>query len=549
MGSKLLAMVGLAAVGAALITPAGGAGAASTAAPQVFPSVQVTTDDGPGRAYNQPQMLIDPKDPNILVIAGGNYNGGNCGVWVSRDRGATWAASKASARPPQYTTCVRSDLGPFLGATFAGDGSLVVVSAADNLGGQQDVNDLYAAHSTDLGDTWDFTIIHKGDPNHSFTTDDGSAKVGGEHYSLVTAAADPTDPRYVYGAARVGQADRTPPYGLFGKIPLRSVVATSSDGGKTWGPPVDIMADVPQSQIFGAFIPEVTVGRDGAVYAITREKAPPADPAKPFGPSSPPGGPGAGGRKFVSVSTDHGKTWKTTMADDSAVHCGGCDWPPAGKADPNNGNLYMVFGQSGATSGTPTNVFFKSSTDGGKTWSDLLQLNDDKDATVDHWYPGISVAPNGRIDVAWIDFRSSLAFNATTTLKTENYWDLYYTYSTDGGKTWAKNMRISDRSMAKNEGYTVNDNYGLMGPAGVASTDEAAYFSWSDSRRGTVQAPVEDYYFTTARFVAPKTASTSRGASFAAGVATGILVAGVVLLLGVLAVRSRRPAAGTGEVG
>jgi Neuraminidase (sialidase) len=209
----------------------------------------------------------------------------------------------------------------------------------------------------------------------------------------------------------------------------------------------------------------------------------------------------------------------------------------------------MVFGQSGATSGTPTNVFFKSSTDGGKTWSDLLQLNDDKDATVDHWYPGISVAPNGRIDVAWIDFRSSLAFNATTTLKTENYWDLYYTYSTDGGKTWAKNMRISDRSMAKNEGYTVNDNYGLMGPAGVASTDEAAYFSWSDSRRGTVQAPVEDYYFTTARFVAPKTASTSRGASFAAGVATGILVAGVVLLLGVLAVRSRRPAAGTGEVG
>src|SRR6476661_4884059 len=82
-----------------------------------------------------------------------------------RDRGATWAASKASARPPQYATCVRSDLGPFLGATFAGDGSLVIVSAADNLGGQQDVNDLYAAHSTDLGDTWDFTIIHKGDPN------------------------------------------------------------------------------------------------------------------------------------------------------------------------------------------------------------------------------------------------------------------------------------------------------------------------------------------------------------------------------------------------
>ena len=56
-----------------------------------------------------------------------------------------------------------------------------------------------------------------------------------------------------------------------------------------------------------------------------------------------------------------------------------------------------------------------------------------------------------------------------------------------------------------------------------------------------MQAPVEDYYFTSARFVAAKTASTSRASSFAAGTATGILAAGVVLLIGVLVVRSRRP--------
>jgi len=535
---KLSLSVAAAALGLSFLTPA--AGAASVKTPGVFPSVQVTTDDAPGRAYNQPQMLVDPKDPNILVVAGGNYNGGSCGVWVSRDGGRTWSAGKGLARPPQYATCVRSDLGPFLGATFAADGSLVIVSAADNYGGQQDVNDLYAARSTDLGDTWQFTVIHKGETDHKYTTDDGSTEVGGEHYGLVAATADPNDARYVYGAARVGHASRGAPFGLFGKVPLRSVVATSSDGGKTFGPPVDVMADVPQSQIFGAFIPEVTVGQNGVVYAITREKTPPADPNKPFGPSSPAGGPGAGGRKFVSVSTDHGKTWKTTMVDDSAVYCGGCDWPPAGHADPNNGNLYVVFSQSGNQSGTPTNVFFKSSTDGGKTWGKLLQLNDDK-ANVDHYYPGINVAPNGRIDVAWIDFRSSLAFDPTATPKTEKFWDLYYTYSTDGGKTWSRNMRISDRSMNKNEGYTVNDQYGMMGPAGVASTNDTAYFSWSDSRRGTVQAPVEDYYFTTARFSGSTTSkSTSRGGAFAAGTATGVLAAGVVLLLGLLIVRRRR---------
>jgi len=201
----------------------------------------------------------------------------------------------------------------------------------------------------------------------------------------------------------------------------------------------------------------------------------------------------------------------------------------------------VVVGQSGNQSGTPTNIFLKGSTDGGKTWGKLVQLNDDK-ANVDHYYPGISVAPNGRIDVAWIDFRSSLGFDSTATPKTEKFWDLYYTYSTDGGKTWSRNMRISDRSMNKNEGYTVNDNYGMMGPAGVASTDDTTYFSWSDSRRGTVQSPVEDYYFTTARFTTTTSKSTSRGGTFAAGTATGVLAAGVVLVAGLLIVRRRRQA-------
>ena len=78
-----------------------------------------------------------------------------------------------------------------MGAAFAADGSLVMVSAADNYGGQEDVNDLYAARSTDLGNTWTFTVIHRGEIEHTYTTDDGSPEVGGEHYSLVAATAEP----------------------------------------------------------------------------------------------------------------------------------------------------------------------------------------------------------------------------------------------------------------------------------------------------------------------------------------------------------------------
>ena len=66
------------------------------------------------------------------------------------------------ARPPQYKTCVRPDLGPYVGAEFGADGTLFLTSAADDAGGQQIVNDLYVARSEDLGDSWDFAIAHKG---------------------------------------------------------------------------------------------------------------------------------------------------------------------------------------------------------------------------------------------------------------------------------------------------------------------------------------------------------------------------------------------------
>src|SRR5437879_932742 len=136
MARKMQLAVAIAALIVGALTSS--AGAAQSTARQAGPCAQVPTDDRPARAYNQPQMLVDPKDPNILVIAGANYNAGNCGVWVSRDDGRTWSAGKGSARPPQYATCVHSDLGPFLGAAFAADASLVRVSAAANYGGQED---------------------------------------------------------------------------------------------------------------------------------------------------------------------------------------------------------------------------------------------------------------------------------------------------------------------------------------------------------------------------------------------------------------------------
>ena len=66
--------------GAVLLLAASGPGGAAAQQPGeegdliVLPARQVLTDLRPGRAYNQPQLAIDPTDERTLVIAGANYN-------------------------------------------------------------------------------------------------------------------------------------------------------------------------------------------------------------------------------------------------------------------------------------------------------------------------------------------------------------------------------------------------------------------------------------------------------------------------------------------
>lgn len=534
-------MVRLTVAGAAVVLALSGPGtvaAQQPAGPVVLPARQVSTDLRPGRAYNQPQLAVDPTDERTLVIAGANYNAGECLNFLSLDGGATWRPGKELARPPQYKTCVRPDLGPYIGAKFGADGTLFLASAADNAGGQQIVNDLYLARSEDLGDSWDFAVAHKGQESVEFTQLDGAKKMGGEHFSLVRMGTDPKDPRYVYAGARYQHADRTAPYGTFGVIPIRNMIAASSDGGRTFGPLVDPMGGVPRNEMYGAYVPSISVGPDGTVYAFTRERTPPADPNNPAGPNTKPGTAGAGGRLLMSSSKDHGATWTVKSVDDSPVTCGSrdrCQWIPEGTVDPNSGRIYVVFAQAD-TATSDTNIWFKSSGDGGETWSERRKLNDD-DTNLDQYFPGVSVAPNGRVDVAWHDFRNDRYYQPASEFANELYWDAYHASSSDGGETWAPNVRVSDRSMHKNEGYTLSSSYGLMGPMAVASTDGAAHIAWADSRRGSLQTPTEDYYFTSVVYDADELASSKsddtgrQAAYFALGSVVMLAVVGAALLV------------------
>ena len=115
-----------------------------------------------------------------------------------------------------------------------------------------------------------------------------------------------------------------------------------------------------------------------------------------------------------------------------------------------NNNIYML--ASAVPSGrSTTDVMFVRSTDGGVTFSTPHKINDDPvNPSKWHWFGTLSVAPNGRIDSVWYDTRN--AANNTDS-------QLFYSWSTDGGVTWAANVAVSD-SFNPFEGYPNQDKIG-----------------------------------------------------------------------------------------
>src|SRR4051812_4900559 len=118
---------------------------------------------------------------------------------------------------------------------------------------------------------------------------------------------------------------------------------------------------------------------------------------------------------------------------------------------PTNNNVYMVASVQPTGFGTGTDVMFVRSTDDGLTFSAPHRINDDPiNHNKWHWFGTLAVAPNGRIDSVWLDSRN--AANNTDS-------QLFYSFSTDGGVTWAPNIPVS-APFTPFEGYPVQNKIG-----------------------------------------------------------------------------------------
>ena len=116
-----------------------------------------------------------------------------------------------------------------------------------------------------------------------------------------------------------------------------------------------------------------------------------------------------------------------------------------------NNNIYMLATVQQFSASNGSDVMFTRSTDGGLTFSAPHRITDDPvNQNKWHWFGTLAVAPNGRIDSVWLDTRN--AVNNTDS-------QLFYSWSTDGGVTWAPNVAVSN-SFTPFQGYPVQNKIG-----------------------------------------------------------------------------------------
>jgi len=547
------------AVGACVLLAQGAALAASTPIGLTKPVQATKADLNPGRLYSPPAFAVDP-DNNMRVLAAVvDHRSRRCHIMRSTDGGESWNMLEASPALASYPFCSHGQGGiKQAEIAFGRNGTVYLATNAwDDQDGARRGGGIVVARSRDLGDTWETTMVYNsrgkvGDaeetirPMHSFTVD---TKTGSDDV--------------VYVAFAINMQGLSAP----NAAPGRAMVAVSRDGARTFADPVSLADNLfeaaePRQQKLSA----VTTTVPAAGTTTTSTTIPPADSkgAQPnqaanFGASTNRAtmttGVDAKGKVYVSwltgtanitpappsarmlsTSTDAGKTWTTTQA-----------MPPSytvpsrpAMVVSEEGILHLVF-QDNPTPAIANmgEIYHQASTDGGKSWSERKKVTDDRDADLrGQYFPNLSVAPNGRLDVVWWDTRDDPGTRAN---------DMYYAYSDDDGRTWSKNQRVTDRSVDRRLGVW-GANYDINSAPSVASTNAYALFGWDDTRntegvysedvRKEFGGGLSDMYTAVAQFEVVGAANNDTAKIVLAAV-VGLVLVGLVLLGVALAAKRR----------
>jgi hypothetical protein len=128
---------------------------------------------------------------------------------------------------------------------------------------------------------------------------------------------------------------------------------------------------------------------------------------------------GAKGRVnlYMSKSTDGGKKWSTSLMDTSGAppDCASyhCEWGYLGAqitmASDEAGILYALW-NAGKEDKSPARIYFVSSTTAGQTWSPKSEVSHARQGT-EHAFPALAAGSAGDVRIAWMDTRYTPLWN------------------------------------------------------------------------------------------------------------------------------------------
>lgn len=471
--------------------------------PQVLEEVPATANNfGAPRSQNSALLAADPTAPRFVALANRlDAPDFGCALQVSGDGGRGWIPAKPFAKlPPGARTCYSPEI------AFDSNGVLYYLFVG-----------LAGRGNSPMG----VFLTTSADRAQSFSKP--RRLLGAGNYQ-VRMAIDPAmgDHGRIYLLWLKTGAPA--PTGGLPSTPNPILTAYSDDGGKTFSRPVQVNDRARRLSVAA----DLAVGPDHAVHVLyydLREDR--RDYQGLEGPAWP-------GRWSVvsTTSSDGGRHFQPGVAVDDRVKPPGrviliYTMPPPAVVAGRSGK--MVFAAWTDARNGDWDVFLSRSTDGGRSWARPLRLNDDRAGNGRHQYlPRLSVAPNGRLDAIFLDRRDDPRNAANHT---------YYTYSTDGGRHFAPNIRLtSSRSDSRSgQRYFIPSARGLVdfgARVALLSRDAGALAAWTDTRN-SFGTGGQDIF--TGEVVLPPGggASVRSGAAPAEDATSGL---GPIALLGIAAV-------------
>lgn len=385
-------------------------------------SVQVNVDAAgmniPADAANEPSIAVDPRDPSRMVVGWRQFN-----TVSSNFRQAGWAWSDDAGRTWTFPGVLeenvfRSD--PVVAADA--DGTFYYYSLTQGFTCQM-------FKSFDGGRTWLTPVQAFGGDKQWFAIDRTSGPGRGNLYAAWQTGANPFAP---------------------------ATFTRSADGGRSFDGPFLLNATANYGTL--------AVGPDGNVWV--------------FGSN--------GGSGFTAVSSSNAQlpgVWPTFTSRSVNLN-GALVFSSAPNPDGLLGQPQILISHAPAflnqvyvlasvdPSGTdPLDIVFARSTNGGSTFSSPVVINDDPPGAV-QWFGTMSVAPNGRIDVVWIDARENVSQPYTGRL--------YYSFSTNGGTSWSANEPLTplfDSSLGWPQQNKMGDYFDMQSDNTGANLIYAATFN------------------------------------------------------------------------